>query len=327
MPGFFVRAVAPKLLTERNSSTDCDLTAVSTVLTHESQAMATLNFPFLGSEAIASGAIRKHELRSRFRAEFPDVYVPQDADLTLRQRAVAGWLWSHREGVIAGLTASALHGAKWVDDRLPIEIVWSNARRPRGLRTYDMRLRTDEIAELYGIRVTTRARTAFDVGRRGLFDDAVARLDALGNATGLGVDDVRALAVRHRGARGLRQLRAALDLYDPGAASPKETWLRLLLIRAGYPRPQTQISVLSADGRRQYYLDMGWEHLMLAVEYDGGQHWDDPERIAYDIQRSEDLDGVGWTRIRVVKQNRQADVLRRVERAWTSKLPADRELA
>jgi hypothetical protein len=39
--------------------------------------------------------------------------------------------------------------------------------------------------------------------------------------------------------RGLHQLSRALSLVDPGAESPKETWLRLLLIRAGLPKPTT----------------------------------------------------------------------------------------
>jgi very-short-patch-repair endonuclease len=118
-----------------------------------------------------------------------------------------------------------------------------------------------------------------------------------------------------------------LDLYDAGAASPKETWLRLLAIRAGYPRPRTQIPVLSADGRRRYYLDMGWEHLMLALEYDGEQHRTDPIQYAYDIQRSEDLDELGWTQLRVVKANTAADVLCRLERVWRSKLRGDRNIS
>lgn len=205
-----------------------------------------------------------------------------------------------------------------MDDGLPIELVWSNARRPRGLRTYDMRLHPNEFVDLGEMRITTVERTAFDVARRGRLDDAVARLDALGNATGFTADDLVSFADRHRGARGLRQLRAALDLYDPGAQSPKETWLRLLIIRFGYPRPQTQIPVLSAYGCRQYYLDMGWEDIKLPVEYDGEQHRVDPIQFAYDIQRSEDLDELGWTRIRVVKENRQADVLRRLDRGRTS---------
>jgi len=75
----------------------------------------------------------------------------------------------HRQGVIAGLTASALHGAKWVDVTEPVEVIWPNARPASGLRTYDMRLRSDEFGELDGMRVTTPARTAFDVGRRGRY--------------------------------------------------------------------------------------------------------------------------------------------------------------
>jgi hypothetical protein len=287
--------------------------------------MSMLDGPFLGSEAIERRLVRKHELRSRYRNVFPDVYVSKEAALTLDQRAKAGWLWSHRQGIIAGLTASALHGAKWVDDDAPVELIWPNARPARGLRTYDYRLRTDESGVRDGMRVTTPARTGFDVGRRRRLDTAIANVDALGNATGLTAAEIFRVARRHRGSRGLRQLADVLDLYDPGAASPKETWLRLLVIRADFPRPRTQIPVLSADGGRRYYLDMGWEHLMLAIEYDGEQHRIDSVQYAYDIRRSEDLSELGWTRLRVVKTNTAADVVRRLDRAWRSKLRGDCE--
>jgi hypothetical protein len=262
--------------------------------------VSILEWPFVGSEAIANGRLRKHQLRSHYRAVFPDVYVPNDAELTLYQRARAGWLWSHREGVIAGLTASALHGAKWVEDDAPIELIWPNARPAKGLRTYDYRLRTDESGEFDGMRITTVARTGFDIARRRPLGAAVATLDALCNSTGLSSQEILRVARNHRGSRGLRQLARALDLYDPGAASPKETWLRLLVIRADYPRPQTQVPVTSMDGLRRYYLDMGWKDMMLALEYDGEQHRVDPVIYAYDIQRSEDLDELGWTRLRGV---------------------------
>lgn len=278
--------------------------------------------PFVGSEVLAAGLVRKHELRSRFRPVFPDVYVGADVELTLHTRAAAGWLWSHREGVIAGLTAAGLHGAKWIDDSLPVEVVWSNARRPLGLKTYDFRLRAGEFMTLDELRVTTPERTAFDIGRRGHVDEAVARLDALGHATGFNALDVLAVAGRHRGARGLRQLAVALDLYDPGAQSPKETWLRLLLIDAGFPRPRTQIPVLGPDGDPLYYLDMGWEDMSLAVEYDGVQHAD---QIGYDIVRNEYIASVGWTTIRVAAGHRRASIIARVRRAWDSRLLRDRE--
>ncbi len=286
-----------------------------------------LDGPFVGSEAIERRLVRKHELRSLYRNLFPDVYVPKDAQLTLPLRARAGWLWSHRQGVLAGLTASGLHGAKWVDDDAPIELIWPNARPALGIRTSDMRVRTDELSDFDDMRITTPARTAFDIARRRPLHAAIANLDALGNAVGLTAHDVFRVARRHRGSRGLRQLANALDLYDPGAASPNETWLRLLVIGADYPRPQTQIPVLSPDGCRRYYLDMGWENLMLALEYDGEQHRVDPVQYAYDIRRSEDLDALGWTRLRVVKTDTAGEVLRRLDRAWRSKLRADREIS
>ena len=132
-----------------------------------------------------------------------------------------------------GLTAAAWHGSKWVDEHLPVELVWSNARPPRGVRTYDTRLHTGEFGVVAGPPVTTPQRTAFDIGRRKPMGTAIAHLDALMHATGIKVGEVAEIADLHRGARGLRQLETALDLVDAGAQSPRETWVRLLLTRAG----------------------------------------------------------------------------------------------
>jgi hypothetical protein len=197
--------------------------------------------PFVGSEALSRGVLKRHQLRAGFRAVFPDVYIRKDDPLALRQRAAAAWLWSHRQGVVAGLTAAALHGSKWVPDDAPIELIWPNARPPRGVQTYDMRLCAQEYRLLAGLPVTTPERTAFDLGRQPPIGAAVARLDALARATGIASAAVADIAGRNRGARGLRQLERVLGLVDPGAQSPKETWLRLLLIRVGLPRPRTQI--------------------------------------------------------------------------------------
>jgi len=275
--------------------------------------------PFIGSEAVAAGRVRKHQLRSRFTAMFPDVYTDrQSDDITPFHRTEAAWLWSRRGGVIAGLTAAKLHGAKYIDDCLPVELAWSGRRPPPGIVTHKVQLAADDVVVRGGLPFTSAERTAFDLGRRGTLDESIARLDALGNATGFTTESVLQLAGRHRGARGMRQLVAALDLYDPGAQSTPETWLRLLLIRAGYPRPATQIPVLSLDGKRQYFLDIGWEKCKLAVEYDGDHHRTDPRQFAHDILRSEDLDELRWTRIRVVKRHNERDVLARVARAWVA---------
>jgi len=113
----------------------------------------------------------------------------------------------------------------------------------------------------------------------------VIHLGALSRPTGLAADHVAPLIDRYKCARGIRNLRTAVDLMDGGAQSPKETELRLLLIDAGYPRPRTQIPVVDEAGYVFAYLDMGWEDVMIAVEYDGEQHRTDRAQWAWDIKR------------------------------------------
>ncbi len=273
--------------------------------------------PFIGSEALAAGTISWYELGKGkyYSAIMPNVYLDKRLQPTLRQRVVAAWLWSGRRAVIAGAAASALHGAKWVDADALVELIWRNARAPTGVKTRDELLLDGEVARLGDLDVTTKERTAFDFGGRSTLVQAVARLDALANAADFKINDVLELADRHPHTRGLRQLEKALDLIDPGAQSPKETWLRLLLIEAGFPRPSTQIPVLGADGYPRYFLDMGWEDIMLAIEYDGEQHRVSRDQFVKDVERLEYIQRVGWTHIRVLAGHRARDVIRRVRQA------------
>ncbi|WP_292974791.1 DUF559 domain-containing protein [Mycobacterium sp.] len=272
--------------------------------------------PFVGSEALDAEVLTRYELRRFYRAIMPNVYIDKRAELTLSRRTVAAWLWSGREAVIAGAAAAATHGSRWVDDDVAIELVWRNARAPQGVVTRNDLLLDGETQRCEPFWVTTPERTAFDIGRRASLQRAVVGLDALAAATDFKVRDVLELAGNHGHTRGLRQLEAALDLVDGGAQSPRETWLRLVLLNAGFPRPRTQIPILGADGYCRYFLDMGWEEEMLAVEYDGGQHWTDPAQYAYDVARQEYLAEIGWTIVRVVSRHRAQDVVRRVQRAW-----------
>ncbi|MDR3660942.1 MAG: DUF559 domain-containing protein [Mycobacterium sp.] len=275
--------------------------------------MTTESEPFIGSEALATASLTRYELRRYYRAILPNVYVDKRIEPSLRQRTKAAWLWSGREAVIAGSTAAALHGAGWVSDGVPIELIYANTRPPRNVIARDDLIYEEEIERIDGLTVTAPSRTAFDLGRRGRINDAIAKLDALGAATGFTVEEVRAVAGRHRHTRGLRQLERALDLFDPGAQSPKATWLRLLLMAEGFPRPQTQIPVPGPNGHPKYYLDMGWEELMLAVEYDGVQH---ASQLGYDIMRNEYLAGVGWTVVRVAAGHRRGEIVGWMNRAW-----------
>lgn len=278
----------------------------------------------LGSEAIDRGEVSRQGLRSAYRTIFPDVYIPAVAEPSLYANTVGAWLWSKRRAVITGKAAAALHGAEWVDENSPVELIWRNNRPPHGIVTRNDRFTCDEVVEIYGLAVASIQRTAFDLGRFLPRGEAVAHLDALARATGLAVDHVLPLAEQYRGARGVRRCREALGLMDGGAQSPKETWLRLLLIDAGFPRPTTQIPVLDDYGDPFAHLDMGWERLMIAVEYDGKQHQIDRSRYVWDHKRLTMLRRRGWLHIRVISEDRPYDILRRVREAWTQRETAQR---
>lgn len=269
---------------------------------------------FLGSEALRQGQLTPYQLRTRFRSIYPDVYLREHSTPSLRQRSEAGWLWSGRRGVLAGLTAAALHGSGWIDDELPIELVWRNPHPPAGIITRNHLIHADEVTRVAGLPVTTPARTAYDLGRLLPRSESVARLDALKRANPFPIEEVRLLIEAHPGARGLRQLRAALSLIDGGAASPKETWLRLLLIDSGLPRPTTQIPVHERF-RLIALLDMGWETYKVAVEYDGDHHRTNRRQYAKDHWRTRKLEALGWIVVRVIAEDSPGDTVRRVRAA------------
>jgi very-short-patch-repair endonuclease len=194
----------------------------------------------------------------------------------------------------------------------PAELAYAHDPSPAGIVIHRGALAADEICMRGSVDCSTAARTAYDIGRRVEMDTSIMQIDALLNATGCTVDDVMAIAERYPGARGIRRLREALALADAGAESPKETELRLLLVRDRLPRPVTQIRV----GKRR--IDMGWPQWKVGVEYDGEQHFANPDDYAADIERLEYLAAQGWIIIRVsARQLRydRAGILRRVRTA------------
>ncbi|WP_442791205.1 endonuclease domain-containing protein [Mycobacterium sp. Aquia_216] len=277
--------------------------------------MPYLGQPFIGSVALARGALTRHQLQTNHRALFPNVYLSNDVEISLERRIIAAWLWSKRRGVVAGAAAAALHGAQWIPDGVPVELIHANSRTPPGVLARRDGLQDNEVQLVDGMSVTTPERTAFDIGRRGAVHSAVARLDTLARATGFKIDDVLQIVACHSRSPGVRRLRAALELVDGGAQSPRESYLRLLLVDAGLPRPQTQIPVLGVDGIPVAYLDLGWPDRLVAVEYDGDQHRTDRRQYVKDIRRLEMLEQMGWVVVRVVAEDRPAAILRRVRAA------------
>ncbi|WP_407666303.1 hypothetical protein [Mycobacterium pinniadriaticum] len=253
----------------------------------------------MADEALAAGVVTRRELGKRFVKVHRNVYAPRGVELSAADRAIAAWMWSGRRATVAGVSAAALLGAPWMPDNHPAELARAQKRCPPGIVVHSGALRDDEVCRASGISCTTPARTAYDLGRTYEFTVGVIRVDAVLAATGIGVEDVAAVARRNSGARHIRRLRRVLECADGGAESPQETRLRLLLVRAGLPRPATQIPICGPTGRVVRRIDMGWPLWKVGVEYDGAQHWTDPVQHAGDIDRLEFFADLGWRIVRV----------------------------
>lgn len=274
----------------------------------------SLEEPFIGSAALAAGELTRHALRTRYVAIHHDVYLAKTTELTAVMRAKACWLRARGHGIVAGFSASALHGAKWIDASRPATLIDSNHRRAVGITVWAVAIDDDETQLIDGMRVTIPARTAVDLACRYPTDAAVAAIDALARATRLKVADIEAAARRHPRRHGLGRARKAIELVDPGAESPRETWLRLLIVRAGFPPPETQIPVHNEYGVLIGQVDMGWRELKIAIEYEGSHHRD-PERFTTDIRRMDEMTEAGWLVIRVTSRDTQATILGLIARA------------
>lgn len=196
-------------------------------------------------------------------------------------------------------------------------MLYEHRRPPTGIRTWSDHVSCDETQLVRGIATTTPARTAVDLACRNPTGKAVAAIDALARATNLKIVDAELLAEGYKGRRNIRRARRTLTLVDAGAESPRETWLRLLLINAGYARPRTQIPVYGEYGELVAVLDMGWEEVKIAVEYEGDHHRTDRRQFNRDIARLESLSELGWIIVRVTAEDVPGGILSRVASAWT----------
>ena len=276
--------------------------------------MSDDEWPFLGQAAVRRGEVTARRLQKDYRAIYQNVYVPKRTPVTALTRARAAWLWARSDGVLVGLSAAAVHGTKWIEPDRPAEVNRLDRHSPSGLVVRSDRLVPADLCVIDGMTLTTPERTAFDLGRKLRGDDAVIYVDALTHATGLDAADVVAIADRQPGIRGVRQLRSVVQRMDGGAESPQETRLRLALVDAGLPVPETQIEFRDRNGVVRVRVDMGWRQWKVAVEYDGVQHWSDRRQRSWDIDRIALLEASGWVVVRVSAEllSRPDVVIRRV---------------
>lgn len=224
-----------------------------------------------------------------------------DGPLDLQARAEGVHALLPPAAVVAGRSALWLCGATQVQDPAgALEVLVPRGatvpRRP-GLLAREGDVPPDERGAVGGVRCLRPSRAAVDVARQGPLASAVAVLDAV-LAAGLTTEQELAAQVeRAAGLRGVCTGRRALELADARAASPPESWLRVVLVEDGLV-PVPQYVVLSVDGRFVARVDLAFPADRVALEYDGRVAHATAAAFARDRQRQNELVALGWVVLR-----------------------------
>ena len=235
---------------------------------------------FRGREAIDAGLLSPEQLRSRaWRRLFHGVYADSRLTITHATRCAAATEFVLPAGsVIAGRSAARLYGSQAArdDDRVEALAPRASVIVPyAGVVVHQGQLAPEDQVQREHFAITTPVRTCWDLACWLPPVEAVVIIDQL---LARGVVSPAALEAYRRKRRtekptpkGMRRYERVLTLVDGGAESPQESRLRVRLVLAGLPRPQTQY-VVRNRGRFVARLDMGWPEYHLGAEYDGQDH-------------------------------------------------------
>ena len=218
--------------------------------------------------------------------------LPEDPWLTL-----AAWRRVlPSDAVFVGATAAWLFGLDFAPtDPVEVAVPASSGIRTRaGLIVRHGKIPPAEVVTIRGLRVTALPLTLAGLCLRRSGIEALAALDM---AITRGLTDREALieyAIASKGRPGTRQMRALSSLAAP-AESPMETRLRWLLIKAGLPRPQVQVSLRNGAGMFVGRADLYYPDARLVLEYDGRNH---RERLVEDDRRQNLMVNAGYRLLR-----------------------------
>jgi hypothetical protein len=189
----------------------------------------------------------------------------------------------------------------------PLHVAVPAGRRPRRPGILAHRIDEVTVARARGVPVVAPVDAWVQCASLLPLDDLVAMADALlgrwskaPEARLRPLTELRAAAAAAGGARGVVRLREALELSRPNVRSPKETALRLLVVRAGLREPELNADV-DDDGTWLGMSDLVWRRERVVAEYEGEQHRLDRHQFEKDIRRRERYAEAGWRIVRVTR--------------------------
>jgi hypothetical protein len=257
---------------------------------------------FLGSHAIAEGAVTARQLKARlYRRLLHNVYADPGLVVDHQLYARAAALVMPPDAVLGGRSAAAWFGAPFAPALDPVVVLVppeSTWRGPKGVHVHRTTVPPSDVTTVEDdIRVTTPQRTAWEIATLETVPNAVALLDGLVRAGHLTEEQLRAMAIEGKGRWRASRAMVVMPLVDGRSQSPPESWTRVACVRAGLPVPVPQYVVIEG-GEFLGKVDLAWPEARLIVEYEGPHHFDEAKRRE-DDERYRRLAAAGWTIIRL----------------------------
>lgn len=180
------------------------------------------------------------------------------------------------------------------------------AREPRTSGVIGHRLQSREPATLLlpnGLPIEHPVRAWRQTGTLWVMDDLIAAAEFLVSGRGRSpITSVTELLAEVEAMGDVRggTLRRALTHVRVGVRSPRETRLRLLLVRAGLPEPEINWTLRDDSGVPVAELDLAYPRWRVAPEYDGRVHAEDMRQFARDADRWDLIRRLGWDHVRIL---------------------------
>lgn len=250
--------------------------------------------PFLRRDARALNIGERRLKSGAFRTVFTGVVVDARVPDTVVVRARAALLVCPEGGVISHWTAARLWGGVVPDNEWThVSFMRDVHFRVRGIKHHRFRHRLD-IKRWHGVPVTSPQQTFCHLARYLGLVDLVALGDRFvkkGRCTPADLVDYADAwpgQCRHEALRAARLVRERVD-------SAPETAVRLLMVLAGLPEPQVNIPIHDADGNLRFRIDLGFEEVRFAIEYDGRWHDEEDQRQHDEERRTALSTEENWT--------------------------------
>ncbi|MGH3913517.1 MAG: DUF559 domain-containing protein [Pseudonocardiaceae bacterium] len=236
------------------------------------------------------------------------VLIPGEMVLDPFTRASAALLAAGSAAALTGLTAAWLQGCPAAESfTVHVAVPYSRSLRAReGLVVHQGRRLLDEVSEVRGLRtvsleIAIAELLCTDVARRALaVADQAAALFPEQERSGFHLRIAGRLNTR-ADRRGTTRAQGLLPLVTGRADSPPESWLKLLVVEAGFPQPVDQFKVVDTLDCVRYVLDLCWPELRIALEYDGYEAHE--HRQDRDARRDRDLSRRGWITVRATAED------------------------